>query len=324
MTIKEQIRYILESRRGEYVSGEELAKSLYCTRSAVWKAITALRNEGCVITAATNRGYRLESESDTLSEAGIRRMLGEYDCDVIVKRSVGSTNALMRELAQQGAREGTLVAASHQTCGSGRRGRRFFSPPDTGLYMSILLRPSFSVGESVRITSAAAAAVCMALEEVCGAEARIKWVNDVYIGGKKAAGILTEASFGLENGALEYAVVGIGVNVYEPEGGFPEELRDIAGAVLEKPQPDMRNRLCAAITRKFTEIYRQLPDSGYMSEYRKRLMWRGEEILIMSGADGAVTKPAVMLGTDDMCGLLVRYEDGSEGVVSSGEISIRK
>lgn len=324
MTIKEQTRYILESRRGEYVSGEELAKILYCTRSAVWKAISALRNEGCVITAATNRGYRLESESDTLSEAGIRRLLGEYDCDVIVKRSVGSTNALMRELARQGAHEGTLVASSHQTNGSGRRGRRFFSPPDTGLYMSILLRPSFSVAESVRITSAAAVAVCMALEEVCGAEARIKWVNDVYIGGKKAAGILTEASFGLENGALEYAVVGIGVNVYEPEGGFPEELRDIAGAVLEEPRPDMRNKLCAEITRKFLEIYRQLPDCGYMSEYRKRLMWRGEEIVILSGADGIVTKPAVLLGTDDMCGLLVRYEDGSEGVVSSGEISIRK
>ena len=321
MTIKEQIRVILEQRRGEFVSGEELAKSLYCTRSAVWKAITALRKEGCVITAATNRGYRMDSGRDVLSEAGIRRWLGEYGSEVIVKASVGSTNALLRELARGGAPEGTLAAASEQTNGSGRRGRRFFSPADTGLYMSILLRPDFPAWEAVQITSAAAAAVCLALEEVCGVKTEIKWVNDVYVDGKKAAGILTEAAFGLENGALEYAVVGIGVNVYEPVGGFPEELSGIAGAVLSQPQSDIRNRLAAEITKRFMELYRALPDSGYMDEYRKRLMWTGERIFILSGSAGT---SAVMLGVDESCGLLVRYDDGTEGVVSSGKISIRR
>lgn len=322
-TIKEQLRQLLEENRGSFISGEEIAKRLYCTRGAVWKAINALRNDGFEITAVTNRGYCLEDSGDVLSESGIRRLLVDKS-EVIVLKSVNSTNAYMRKLAENGYAEGTLVVSSEQTNGSGRHGRSFFSPADTGLYMSILLRPEISAQEAVKITSAAAVAVCRALDEVCGVSPEIKWVNDIYLNGRKVAGILTEAAFNLENGALDYAVLGIGVNVYPPVGGFPADISKIAGAVLNERQTDTRNRLSAAIWKNFGDLYAALPDNTYLKEYRKRLMWVDKEIYILSGVDGKQKTPAILLGVDKNCALKVRYEDGREGTISSGEISIRR
>ena len=192
---------MLEESRGEYISGEDIAKRLYCTRGAVWKAIKSLRDEGVRIDAVTNRGYCLEGSSDIVSESGIRRYLGN-EHEIFVLKTVGSTNAYLRELAQKGAAEGTLVVSSEQTRGQGRRGRTFFSPADTGLYLSVLLRPEAAVNEAVKITSIAAVAVCAVLEKVCGVQPEIKWVNDIFVNGKKAAGILTEAAFDMENGIV--------------------------------------------------------------------------------------------------------------------------
>ncbi len=321
MTIKEQLRELLEENRGEFISGEDIAKRLYCTRGAVWKAIRALRAEGLRINAVTNRGYCLEDSSDVISETGIRRYLNTTH-DIFVLKTVGSTNAYLRELAQKGVAEGTLVVASEQTRGQGRRGRTFFSPADTGLYMSVLLRPKVAVNEAVKITTLAAVAVCLALEKECGVQPQIKWVNDIFVNGKKVAGILTEAAFDMENGALEYAVLGIGINVYPPENGFPEELSDIAGAVLGERSGDLRNRLSAAVYEQFMQLYALLPDNGYLDEYRKRLMWRGEQILVLTGAEAQ--EPAVLLDVDENCALKVRYENGSCGILTSGEIAIRR
>ena len=220
MKLKEQLRGLLEENRGAFISGEDIAKRLYCTRGAVWKVIKSLRAEGLRINAVTNRGYCLEDNSDVLSETGIRRYLSK-PCDVIALKTVGSTNAYLRELAQKGASEGTLVVSSEQTSGHGRRGRSFFSPSDTGIYLSVLLRPKVSVNEAVKITSAAAVAVCFALEKECGISPEIKWVNDIFVNGKKAAGILTEAAFDMDNGALDYVCLAIGINVFPPENGFP-------------------------------------------------------------------------------------------------------
>lgn len=322
-TIKEQLSVLLEENRGTFISGEEIARRLYCTRGAVWKAIGALRSEGFEITAVTNRGYCLEDSGDVLSESGIRRYLGDGR-DITVLKSTNSTNAYLRGVAQNGAKEGALVISSEQTNGSGRHGRSFFSPADTGLYMSVLLKPDFSAREAVKITSAAAVAVCKALEEVCRVSPEIKWVNDIYLNGRKVAGILTEASFDLESGAIEYAVLGVGINVYPPKNGFPDDIAQTAGTVLNERHGDTRNRLAAAICRNFSDLYAALPYSGYLEEYRKRLMWQGERIFILSGAKGEIKTPAVMLGVDENCALNVRYDDGSEGIVSSGEISIRR
>lgn len=322
MSIKEQLIGIFEKNRGRYVSGEDIAGRLGCTRAAVGKAVKQLRDSGYRITAVTNKGYCLEADNDVLSEAGIAKYLdGGSGLDIKVFGTVDSTNNVARELANTGSPEGTVIISGRQTGGKGRLGRKFFSPEDTGLYMTLILRPKMSAAGAVRITTAAAVAVAEAVESLSGKKADIKWVNDVYIGGRKICGILTEASFSLENGGLEYAVLGIGVNAYAPRGGFPEELRGIASAVFDEPVSDMRNRLAAHIIGAFMEYYRKLEDNTFLNGYRERLLWRGECITIINGNQNF---EAVLEDVDENCALTVRLDDGSQKNISSGEISIRK
>ena len=321
MAVKDELIKLFEQNRGRYLSGAEIAEQLGCTRGAVWKAVKCLQNEGYCISAVTNRGYCLES-GDVLSAAGIERYLGsDSDIALTVFKETDSTNDRLRELALQGAPEGTVVIAGMQTGGKGRLGRSFFSPSDTGLYMSILLRPDMTAADAVRITTAAAVAVAEAAEEVSGRKADIKWVNDVYMDGRKICGILTEAAFSLENGGLDYAVCGIGINVYEPKEGFPEAIRDIAGAVMETSVGDTRNRIAAGVISAFMRYYRELSQNSFMKGYRDRLIWRGEDINLIRGSK---VVPARLIDVDEQCRLIVGKEDGSTEVVSSGEISIRK
>ena len=194
MTTREQLLELLENSRGTYFSGEEIARILRVSRAAVWKAVKALRQEGYAIDAVTNKGYCLSPETDILSAQGVGKYLkGEYrELEVQVLPTVPSTNALVRERANQGCPEGLTVIANTQTAGRGRMGRSFFSPPETGLYLSLLLRPTrYEPRQAVRLTAVAAVAMCEAIEAVSGREAGIKWVNDVYVQGKKVCGILT-------------------------------------------------------------------------------------------------------------------------------------
>ena len=326
MNVKQKLIAVFENNRGEYMSGEELAEKLGCSRAAVWKAVTALRTEGYAIEAVTGRGYCLAPATDVLSAAAIEKYLSvSSSAKGIVldvrKKVEGSTNTLLREAAAQGAPEWTVLVCGEQTGGKGRRGRSFFSPSDTGLYMSILLRPDMPAADSVRITTAAAAAVALAVEDCSGSPAGIKWVNDVYMHGLKVCGILTEAAFSLENGGLDYAVVGIGINAYEPEGGFPPELAGIAGAVFGSRREDMRNRLAAAVLSRFYECCKDLFSPEMLRAYRSRLMWQGEGIRVISGSG---EYPCTMLGVSDSYALRVRLEDGTEREVSSGEITVRR
>lgn len=322
MSIREKLTEIFENARGEYISGEDIAKKLGCTRAAVGKAVKQLRNDGYRITAVTNKGYCLEAGSDVLSSAGVQKYIKDpSEVDIRVYKSVDSTNNVLRELANSGAPEGTIVISGEQTGGKGRLGRSFFSPGDTGLYMSLLLRPEMSAANAVRITTAAAVAVAEAVEAVSQKRADIKWVNDVYIGGRKICGILTEAVFSLENGGVDYAVLGIGVNVYAPVGGFPEDMRATAGIVFDSPMNDMRNRLAGLIAENFMRYYRELDKSTFAQNYRQRLLWKGERINVINGAQSF---QAVLEDADENCALIVRLDDGTRKVISSGEITIRK
>ena len=232
-----------------------------------------------------------------------------------------SDNLVLKDYANQGVPEGRIVIAGMQTQGRGRLGRSFFSPSDSGLYMSILLRPDMAAADAVKITTAAAVSVALAVEKVSDQKPDIKWVNDIYINGRKICGILTEASFSMESGGLDYAVLGIGVNTYEPEGGFPEAIRDIAGPIFHERKSDMRNRIAAEIINNFMRLYDSFEENSFYPEYRKRLLWVGEKINVIRGSEKT---PATMLGADEDCRLHVRYEDGREEYISSGEISIRK
>lgn len=322
MTVKEKITEIFEQNRGSYISGEELAGMIGCTRGAIWKAVRAMQDEGYELHAVTNKGYCLLENNDIITESGIRSALSE-ECGIEkleVYKVIGSTNLRIKELAAENAPEGTTAVSGEQTAGRGRLGRSFYSPSDTGVYMSILLRPKMAASEAIRITTAAAAAVAETLEELSGRETCIKWVNDIYIGGRKVCGILTEASLSLENGGLEYAVLGIGINVYEPDGGFPAEIKEVAGAVFDERRSNMRNLIAAGVLNRFMRYYSELSEKTYHESYCSRIMWVGKKINIISRSGG---RTAEMLGVNENEELIVRYDDGTEGLVSSGEISIR-
>lgn len=228
--------------------------------------------------------------------------------------TVSSTNILLKEQALKGAEEGTVVIAESQSAGKGRMGRSFHSPEGNGLYMSLLLKPDAETAG--RITTMAAVAVCRAIENTLDIKADIKWVNDILLDGKKVCGILAEAATGGEG--MMFVVLGIGVNVYAPEEGFPEDIADIAGALTQAVEPELRSRLAAAVLDEFWQIYSKKESIAH--EYSRRCIVPGKRINVIRGGE---SMPAYALGLDNECRLVVRYDDGETETLGSGEISIR-
>ncbi len=260
---------------------------------------------------------------DIISASGISAFLGnelKSKIKIEVHKAVESTNSEVKALAIAGAQEGCVVVSEEQSRGRGRLGRSFFSPSGNGIYMSLLLRPACSPQEATLITSVAAVSICEALE-VCGIKgAKIKWVNDVFVNGKKVCGILTEAGFGAGGCTLDYAVLGVGINVYAPDGGFPDELSNIAGFVFNEKKQDLRNELIGCFINSFFKYYKNLLQREHISLYREKCFVLGEDIVILGGEEGVFAKA---LDVDENCNLLVEYPNGEKGVVGSGEISVR-
>lgn len=322
MDLKHQVLKILESNRGCYINGARLADELYVTRSAVWKAIKALQKDNYKIEAVPNRGYRLLPDNDIVSAESISPYLkpsaAHYQLDV--RQSVDSTNTIAKELAAKGAREGTVIIALEQTHGRGRMGRSFYSPKGSGIYLSVILRPKLSIEDSLLITICAAVAVARAIETVADVEAQIKWVNDIYLAGKKVCGILTEASLDFESGGLEFAVVGIGINIAAT--AFPDDIKDIAGSIFtEKPKDKpVSSMLVAEILNNISEMTSAITDKKYLDEYRKRSFLIGKDIYVIKGSQ---TINAKAVDIDDQARLVVEYEDYTKEALNSGEVSVR-
>ena len=322
MGVRQQLIFLLEQAEGHFLSGNTIARQLGVSRTAVWNQIRQLEAEGYAIEAIRNRGYRLSAENDIISESSVLRYLGDLS-DIFslqLLNSVDSTNTWLRARAA-GLPQWYAVIAGTQTAGRGRGGRNFYSPAGSGLYLSVLLRPGcFSLQPGI-ITSAAAVAVCRAVEECTGLQPGIKWVNDVFLDGKKICGILTEASVDLETGSLEYAIAGIGLNVCQPPEGFPPELQQIVGALYPQQQGHaLRSRLAASILRHLYTICTQPESSGFLTEYRARSILPGRDITVIRGTSH---RPARALGIDPECRLLVQYSDGTQEALSYGEVSIR-
>lgn len=320
MTVKSRLLEILEKQKGETLSGEKLAEELNCTRAAIWKAVKSLREEGYMIEAGPNKGYMLVKANDRLSVEALRPFLSSPEVYIKVYQEVDSTNRAAKAAAISGeAGHGSFVLAESQTEGRGRRGRSFYSPQDSGIYLSVILEPKGSLQESLLLTAEAAVAVHKAVKKVTGIELDIKWVNDLYHNGKKVCGILTEAVTDFESGNIEFAVVGIGLNVFETKDGFPDELKGVAGGIYESREAAGeidRSRLAAEIVNALLKETRELKLPPEYIEYN---IVPGREVTI---SDGSSIRKAKAL---DICPdgrLRVQESDGSVSALSYGEVSL--
>lgn len=324
MLLQDRILGILEERRHTDTSGKEIAAALGVSTSAVWKNIKSLQDDGYSIVAVPNRGYRLMDLPDNfkadevfkhLDTAYLGRKLDFF-------KSIDSTSTFAKSLAQLEAVDGTTVVAETQTAGRGRSEKSFFSPPKGGIYFSVVIRKSLPIEVASLITPAAAVAVCRAMLEILPSlNPQIKWVNDVFLGGKKVCGILTETSLSSVTGRIEYAVLGIGVNVNNAR--FPEEVSDVATSIFLQANVRLgRSRLLAAILNPLEPLLENLQGREFMKEYRDRSMVIGRRIKVISVGAEPYSALATDISEDGF--LLLTKNDGSNITLSTGSILLEE
>ena len=320
MSLKQRILQLLENGRGQALSGQQLADELEVSRASVWKAVKTLQSEGYQIVATTNRGYVLLPSNDILSEQSLRACLSpKYeDIDVVALKTSPSTNAeAMTRLLSGQLRHGALIVADEQTSGRGRMGKTFFSPKK-GIYMSVSLCKSIENMQDVMvITPAAAVAVRRSIARLTGIDAKIKWVNDIYIGKKKVCGILTQADIDFESGKAGTFIVGIGINFVEQD--FPIEIKDKACALFSGEPTVTRSQLIADIYDNLMSLTSDLTDRAFMQEYKDNSLVIGKEI---SYAINCEDKRGKVIDIEDDGGLVIEEGDGIRKL-TCGEISIR-
>lgn len=310
-------------RQEGFLSGEDIGRELSITRAAVWKGIKKLREEGYEIEAVTNRGYRLTNPETMYNkrelEQGLKtKTMGQT---IYFYEETDTTNNHARELALEGAPEGTLVVAEKQTAGRGRRGKVWESPLGTGIWMSLVLRPQIAPTEASVLTLLCGLATAEAIEAETGLSAGIKWPNDILINGKKAVGILTEMD--CEMSEVHFVIPGIGINVNT--ASFPPEIADIATSLyLECGKTVSRRRLVHKVLERLEEHYETFLRTGsfaaMLEDYRKHCITLGKEVHVL----GREPFFAEALDITPEGELLVRRADnGKEEVVFSGEVSIR-
>lgn len=322
MGTKEDLLRLLEDNRERHMSGAKIAQAMGVSRNAVWKAVQALRGEGYLIAASTNRGYLLSRENDLLSPQSIEGFLPAGNpFDITVRKRIDSTNAEARRRAAEGAAEGVVIVAEEQTAGRGRPGKTFFSPASTGVYLSIVLRPRIQADHAHHLTTAAAVACAQAIEAVTGKEALIKWVNDIYCDGRKVAGILTEGVIDMESGRFAHAVLGMGVNVKPPSAGFPPDISDVAGALCDADAGALRSHLAAEMLVRFWRLYGSPSTRETYEEYRRRCFLLGKPIVV-SHNGSRVRARAVDL-TEDFK-LVIELPGKERRELPYGEVSISR
>lgn len=328
--MKTKILQVLRQNQDTYVSGQELCERFGVSRTAVWKAIKQLKESGYEIAAIRNRGYRLMTVPDILSQSEIvsrlhTKWMGK---DVRYFEQIDSTNMAAKRIAEEtdGADwHGMVMVAETQTAGRGRRGRGWSSPRGTGLFFSILLKPEIDPGNASMLTLVKGMATVKGISEVTGLKPQIKWPNDVVLNGKKIVGILTEMSAQIDY--VNHIVVGTGINVNQTE--FPEEIAQTATSLrleLQREGKDMRisrAQLLDAVLQHFEryyEVYLKTQDlSALMDEYNAMLANSGKAVRVL---DPLGEYEGTALGINDRGELLVD-RDGEICRVSSGEVSVR-
>lgn len=318
--MKKTLLEILENNMNSYISGQDIATSLNMTRANVWKEIQKLKNQGYTIDSIRNKGYRLISTNDILNSQRIINEMVKFKADQVhVFEEIGSTNDFATKLALENpSLESALIVSNTQSLGRGRRGRSFYSPSNSGIYMSILLRPSLSLLDTQLFTIAAAVSLKNVIYENLNVSTSIKWLNDLYLNQRKVAGILTEGEIELETSSYKHLVIGIGINISNPDC-IPEDIRNIYGSISSNINID-RNKLIARIYERIMHTLSSLPHSKFqlIEEYKRSSLVLGKLVKLSNFGDRLFKA----LDISEYGHLIVEDENGEITELNSGEISV--
>ncbi|MGQ7379074.1 bifunctional biotin--[acetyl-CoA-carboxylase] ligase/biotin operon repressor BirA [Streptococcus suis] len=301
--------YLLLKEKEDYISGEDLAQELGISRTSIWKAIRQLEAHGLTIEAARNRGYKL-AEGDLLLPDLIAE---EIQLPVHLKADSDSTQLDAKQGIEMGHSSPALYLAPHQNKAKGRFGRPFYASKSGGIYMSLRLSPNVPFLEFKPYTILAAAAVVKAIQSLCDLDVQIKWVNDIYLGQKKVAGILTEAISSMENQRVTDVIIGVGINVHIDD--FPKELQQSAGNLFDDQPPFTRNQLITAIWKAFLET----DEKELIALYKEKSLVVGQQV---SFIENQVEFKGTAIAVTDTGNLVIQLDNGKAKIISSGEISL--
>ncbi|MGI1690705.1 biotin--[acetyl-CoA-carboxylase] ligase [Thermoanaerobacter uzonensis] len=319
--LRQRLIRLLKENKGEYISGQKLSEQLNVSRTAIWKHINELKNEGYQIEAHHKLGYMLASEPDLLIYEEVSPYLTTnfIGKNYIHKLVIDSTNNFAKEIASR-VPDGTVIIAEEQTAGRGRLGRSWISQKGCGIWMSIILKPNIQPQEAINLTQVAAISVVKAIEEVFHVESKIKWPNDIILNNKKVCGILTEMSSEIDK--INYVIIGIGVNVNCDN--FPEELKGKATSLyLETNSKVDRKKLTASILNNLEFYYNAYLQKGF--EYIRPICIEksitiGRQIKVIAN-EGEIEGKAVTI--DNNGSLVVETKEGKRLSIMSGDVSVR-
>ncbi|WP_028391529.1 biotin--[acetyl-CoA-carboxylase] ligase [Bacillus cihuensis] len=308
---------------GSFVSGQEIADYVGCSRTAVWKHIEELRNEGYVVEAIRNKGYRIISAPGnvTSNEIQIGLQTTAFGQNIHYEESVDSTQKIANRLANEDAAEGTIVIAEEQTLGKGRLSRNWHSPKFTGIWMSLILRPNIPFHEAPQLTLLAAVAVAQAIEDVTDLTPEIKWPNDLLIKGKKVTGILTELQ--AESDRIHSVIVGMGINVNQKLSDFPEELQNTATSLfIESGKNISRSALIQQILLNMEKLYHTYLQHGFNPV---KLLWESYAVSLGKELKATTVNETIIgkaLGITDSGVLLLEDKLGKIHHIYSADVTI--
>ena len=315
----------LKNNKNIYISGQQLCEKLGVSRTAVWKYINQLRENGYEIESSTKKGYRLVNSPDILNAYELMPFMANDSIakKIIYKEIVDSTNNYARKLATERFENGTLVLADEQNGGRGRYGRLWISPKGQGIWMSLLLKPQINPKDCYKATLIAACAVCRAIFQQCGIKTGIKWPNDIVINSKKICGILTEMNAEMDE--VKYLIVGIGINANIPKEEFVGELADKATSLLIETEKHIdRAALAAAVVNEFEKLYTDFSKSGsiekMIAEYKESSAVIGKQVRVIY-QNKELVGTAVDFTKEGH--LIIQKEDGSTEEIMAGEVSVR-
>lgn len=315
MTTKQHVLNRLLEVGGTYISGEKLSEELSVSRMAICKAVKALQEEGYQIDSKKHHGYSLDTRTDVLSKETIQAFLKDTDVTVYHLDETESTNKDAKILAMDGAKTPYVISSSFQRGGRGRLGRTFESP-NGGIYFSLVLSGKDIVSPDM-VTISVAYALSVVLERLTGVETAIKWVNDIYIRGKKAVGILTEGIVNMEEGGLDKVVIGCGINLKTKLEEFSPELREIVTSFYPTGEAEVtRAEVIGECVKEIIRVQKE----DFLSGYRKKCFVPGHHVTVLRAGN---RREAEALSIDDNGHLLVRYENGEEEALATGEVSLK-